>query len=146
LLLVLLDRRKLVRRNDAPSRQLRAAYAALVLAFLATLAPWLVRNSIDLGRPEMIAGRGEGILGMRMIFDRAASTGIVLRFESSAIDGKTRSLTFYALSALSLLGLFGVFFGGLIAGNRVLIAAFGAAPHIGFARSVEGFRPSARVR
>jgi hypothetical protein len=66
LLLVLVDRRKLVRRNDAPSRQLRAAYAALVLAFLATLAPWLVRNTINLGRPEMIAGRGEGILGMRM--------------------------------------------------------------------------------
>ena len=76
LLLVLLDRRKLVRRNDAPSRQLRAAYAALVLAFLATLAPWLVRNTINLGRLEMIAGRGEGILGMRMILTELPPLGL----------------------------------------------------------------------
>ena len=60
LLLLFLDRRKLVRRNDAASPQLRATYAALALAFFATLAPWVVRNAISLGRPEMIAGRGEG--------------------------------------------------------------------------------------
>ena len=77
LLLLLLDRRKLVRRNDAPSRQLRAAYAALVLAFLATLAPWVVRNAISLGRPEMIAGRGEGILGLRMILTELPPLGLL---------------------------------------------------------------------
>ena len=213
LLLVLLDRRRLVRRNDAASGQLRAAYAALVLAFLATLAPWVVRNAISLGRPEMIAGRGEGILGMRMILTELPPLGLLyaasppplmqqlgpvlgyspadlepggrlsvvlthlpqwgtftermkaegyqgtseqwLRRETllsmvndplgyllsvglfayrgmwfmqpSGFAGQLDPLTFYALSAISILCLLGVFFGGLIAGNRVLVAAFGLA-------------------
>ena len=213
LLLLLLDRRKLVRRNDAPSRQLGAAYAALVLAFLATLAPWVVRNAISLGRPEMIAGRGEGILGLRMILTELPPLGLLYassppplmerlgpllgyspadlepggklnvvlthlpqwgifdeRMKAEGYEGTTEQwlrrttllsavnhpldyllsvglfayrgmwfmqpsgfagqldpLTFYALSAISLVCLLGVFFGGLIAGNRVLVAAFGLA-------------------
>ena len=47
--------------------------------------------------------------------------------QPSGLAGQLDPLTFYALSALSLLGLFSVFFGGLIAGNRVLVAAFGLA-------------------
>jgi hypothetical protein len=45
--------------------------------------------------------------------------------QPSGLAGRLDPLTFYALSALSLLCLFGVFFGGLIAGNKVLVAAFG---------------------
>jgi hypothetical protein len=215
LLLLLLDRRKLVRRNDAASRQLRAAYALLALAFLATLSPWLLRNAVSLGRPEMIAGRGEKILGMRMLLTELPPLGLVYassppplmqklgpllgytpadleaggslniirtlnrrplkglfhaRMEAEGYAGTTEQwlrrsmlfsmvkdplgyltsvglfayrgmwfmqpsgmagrldpLTFYALSALSLFSLLGVFFGGLIAGNRVLVAAFGLA-------------------
>jgi hypothetical protein len=213
LLLLFLDRRKLVRRNDAASRQLRTAYAALALAFFATLAPWVVRNAISLGRPEMIAGRGEGILGLRMMLTELPPLGLLYassppplmeklgpvlgytpadiepggklsvvlihlpqwwifqeRMLAEGYDGTTEQwlrratllsmakdplgyltsvglfayrgmwfmqpsglasqidpMTFYALSALSLLCLFGVFFGGLIAGNRDLVAAFGLA-------------------
>jgi hypothetical protein len=47
--------------------------------------------------------------------------------QPSGLAGQIDPLTFYALSALSLLCLFGVFFGGLIAGNRILVAAFGLA-------------------
>ena len=211
LLLLFLDRRKLIRRNDAASPQLRAAYAALALAFFATLAPWVVRNAISLGRPQMIAGRGEGILGLRMMLTELPPLGLLyassppplmeklgpvlgytpadlepggklsvvlihlpqwgifqermkvdgyegtteqwLRratllsmvkdplgyltsvglfayrgtwfMQPSGLAGRLDPLTFYALSALSLLCLFGVFFGGLIAGNKVLVAAFG---------------------
>ena len=78
LLLIFLDRRKLFRQTDAASpRQLKVTYAALVLALLATLAPWLVRNAISLGRPEMIAGRAEGILGMRMILTQQPALGLI---------------------------------------------------------------------
>lgn len=214
LLLVFLDRRKLMRQSDAPSpRQLRLSYAALVLAFLATLAPWVGRNAISLGRPEMIAGRGEGILGMRMLLTELPPLGLLYaasppplmqrlgpmlgytpadleeggrlnlvldhlpqwwifeaRMKAEGYQGTVEQwlrrsillsimkdplgylesvglfayrgmwfmqpsgfaqqldpLTFYALSALLLLCLLGVFFGGLIAGNRLLVATFGLA-------------------
>jgi hypothetical protein len=47
--------------------------------------------------------------------------------QPSGLASQIDPMTFYALSALSLLCLFGVFFGGLIAGNRDLVAAFGLA-------------------
>ena len=92
LLLLLLDRRKLVRRNDAPSRQLRAAYAALG-----------ARVSRDVGAvggsqrdqprpPGDDRGPRRGDSRFADDLDRAAPTRIALRFKSPAIDGKARPL------------------------------------------------------
>ena len=68
LLLAFVERRKLIYGTDNLSPwQLRRLYALLVFTFLATVAPWIARNAINYGRPEMIAGRGEGILGVRMM-------------------------------------------------------------------------------
>lgn len=47
--------------------------------------------------------------------------------QPSGLAAQLDPLTFCALSAVSLLCLLGVFFGGLIAGDRILVAAFGLA-------------------
>jgi hypothetical protein len=189
-------------------------YTLLLLACLATVAPWVVRNAISYGRPELIAGRGEGIIGLRLMLSELPWRGVLyastppplrdrletvlgytpadlesggrlglfrthperqrVTFESeknaegyqgiteqwlkrkailsvvnhpldylasvglfayrgiwfmrpSGLAQRLDPMVFYALNALSLLCLLGVFFGGLIAGNRVLVGAFGLA-------------------
>ena len=47
--------------------------------------------------------------------------------QPSGLAAQLDPLTFCALSAVSLLCLLGVFFSGLIAGDRILVAAFGLA-------------------
>jgi hypothetical protein len=215
LLLAFIERRKLIYETDTLSPwRLKRRYALLLLAFLATVAPWIARNAINYGRLEMIAGRGEGILGVRMMLAELPSLGVLyassppplrdrlgpslgytpadleqggrlgvfqthperqwLTFESErkveGYEGTTEQwlrrktilsaanqpleylasvglfayrgiwfmepagvaqridpVVFYALNALSLICLLGVFFGGLIVGNKVLVGAFALA-------------------
>ncbi len=212
LLLFLSDRLESTRQPDARSlRQLRVNYAMLVAAFLGTLAPWIIRNTISMGSAA-ITTRSESILGMRMILAEFPPLGLIYatspaplrqhlgpllgyspadleaggklsdigsvnrrrgeifktRMRAEGFDGKTEQwlrrsalssvvnhplhylqsigvfayrgmwfmepagfaakldpMTFYALSTILVLVFLGVFFGGLIARNRVLIAAFG---------------------
>lgn len=215
LLMAFVERRELIFGSGTLAPwQVRRLYALLVLAFLATLTPWIVRNAISYGRPEMIAGRGEGILGLRMMLAELPSLGLLYAssppplmdrlgpvlgytpadvqlggklgiilshpegqwrsFENKknaeGYDGTTEQwlrhkavlsainhplvyltsiglfayrgmwfmqpcglaaqvdpLGFYGLSALFLLCLLGLFFGGLISGHKVLTATFGLA-------------------
>ena len=91
LLLIFLDRRKLFRQTDAASpRQLRVTYAALVLALLATLAPWLVRNVNQPRTPRNDRGSRRGNSRYADDFDPAARTRIDLRFKSPATEAATR--------------------------------------------------------
>ena len=92
LLLAFIERRKLIYGTDTRSPwQLTRSYALLVLAFLATVAPWIARNAINYGRPEMIAGRGEGILGVRMMLAELPSLGVLYASSSAAADGPARA-------------------------------------------------------
>lgn len=214
-LLAFVERVELIHGNGTLSPwQMRKLYALLLLACLATVAPWVVRNAISYGRPELIAGRGEGIIGLRLMLSELPWRGVLyastppplrdrletvlgytpadlesggrlglfrthperqwVTFESeknaegyqgtteqwlkrkailsvvnhpldylasvglfayrgiwfmrpSGLAQRLDPMVFYALNALSLLCLLGVFFGGLIAGNRVLVGAFGLA-------------------
>ena len=97
LLLAFIERRKLIYGTDTRSPwQLRRSYALLVLAFLATVSPWIARNAINYGRPEMIAGRGEGILGVRMMLAELPSLGVLYASSSAAADGRSAGLGLYA--------------------------------------------------
>ena len=213
LLLFLIDRLKLVRAPNAQSlRKLRVTYGVLVAAFLVVLAPWLIRNAVNLGNFGIV-NRGEDVLGLRMLLAEEPPLGMIYasspsplqqrlgpllgyspadlasggrldriksvkqrraeiyksRMEAegfSSVDTKRwlRSsllssvvnhplnyllsigvfayrgmwfmqpageashlapMTFYALSAISVLCFLGVFFGGLVARDKVLVAAFG---------------------
>src|SRR5262249_18553078 len=56
-LLLIMDLRASASPLRAFFRDARLSYAAIVLAFLATLAPWVLRNYIEFGKPQ-IATRG----------------------------------------------------------------------------------------
>jgi hypothetical protein len=212
LFLFLLDRLRLTHHPDPLSlRQLRTSYVVMVVAFLASLTPWVLRNAISLGTPT-ITTRAERVLGLRMLLAEQPLTGLVYasspkpikrqlgtllgyspadlqiggrldgitfakerardtyraRMEAAGYKGSETSwvrrsafisitehplrylmsiggfayqgmwfmrpsglatllqpTTFYVLNAMSLLCFLGVFFGGLIARNSVLVAAFG---------------------
>lgn len=212
LLLFLPERLKLARQSDHKSlRQLRVTYGILIAAFLATLSPWVIRNSITNGTPGIV-NRAEDVLGLRMLLSEEDPLGMIYfsspsplkqrlgpmlgyssadledggrldgirfakqrrgeiykaRMEAEGYKGnikpwlrrtvlssilhdplrylrsigvfayrgiwfmtpsgllkKLEPMAFYLLSALSALCFLGVFFRGLIAGNRLVIAAFG---------------------
>jgi hypothetical protein len=212
LLLFLPERVKLVRQPDDQSlRRLRITYGVLVAVFFATLAPWVMRNTITNGKFAIVT-RAEDVLGLRMLLTEQPPLGVIYfsspsplkkrlgplfgysaadlkvggildgitfakqrrkeiyksRMEAEGYRGNEQPwlrrailssivehplryfssvgvfayrgmwfmrpsplmpridpLSFYAFSALSVMCFLGVFFGGLIASNKTLIAAFG---------------------
>jgi len=212
LLLFLPERLKLARQTDhQPLRQLRVTYGVLMAAFLATLSPWVIRNSITNGTPGIV-NRAEDVLGLRMLLTEQGPLAMIYfsspsplkqrlggtlgyssadlkdggrldgirfakqrrgeiykaRMEAEGYKGNVKPwlrravffsivhdpllylqsvgvfayrgiwfmhpsgllkdlepMTFYVLSAISVLCFLGVFLGGLIARNKELIAAFG---------------------
>ena len=77
LLLFLPERLRLIRMPEPRSlRQLRVTYAILVAAFLATLAPWVIRNVLSVGNFGIV-NRAEDILGLRLLLTEEAPLGMV---------------------------------------------------------------------
>ena len=77
LLLFLPERLKLARQSDHKSlRQLRVTYGILIAAFLATLSPWVIRNSITNGTPGIV-NRAEDVLGLRMLLSEEDPLGMI---------------------------------------------------------------------
>jgi hypothetical protein len=181
-----------------------STYAVLALAMFATVAPWIMRNAIVFGNPQIASGTDASVLGMRMLLTEQPLLGIVyvyspptvrahivgpltgyteddlkrggrlaqivsanedkwnifaqriaaegyqgdrstwlrhaafkaaienpLRYAASIVIFAYKGMWFIATRAGATFNLvalpcfFGVFFGGLIAGRRVLVAAFG---------------------
>ena len=92
LLLFLSDWLKSTRQPDARSpRHLRVNYVMLVAAFLGTLAPWIIRNTISMGSTA-ITTRSESILGMRDDLGRVPSARLDLRYKPRAAAAASRPL------------------------------------------------------
>ena len=69
LLLFVTDRAKHFRPmpGKLPWRDFVLTYAMIALAMFATIAPWIARNAVLLGNPQIAAGTDESVLGIRML-------------------------------------------------------------------------------
>jgi hypothetical protein len=82
-LLLIMDLRASPSPVRAFFRDARFSYAAIMLAFLATLGPWVLRNAIEFGKPQ-IAKRGADVLALRVLITEQPLTGSLYAFSPDA--------------------------------------------------------------
>jgi hypothetical protein len=64
-------------QNERTWRIVLSTYAVIAVALLAVVAPWMVRNYVLLGKPQIVSGTDASVVGIRMLITEQPLLGVL---------------------------------------------------------------------